>query len=272
MKKRRTLLEVEYSCIYTNKVVPVTSNTLPAQGVMIPDSTIEFTVFKYRQAHLYQAERLSSNNTNVMGKHRKAKRQQAGDIMDNSYQGTNGLTPKGRGNDGYNQSYGRLGNHSISSTHLRGRSSSHLPPWQRHHDTSKPRRNAVGVTATLTCPLRDFHHQKYHKTIRSIFAEGSVLQARLCRYLDNLKGFLQSDPDEMDWEISNQILVVRESGSVPHDGTRHKQSVGLVKPESGIVKADDAATTEGGLPNMSHQDGAPSSQGWSGEKLLQPAI
>jgi hypothetical protein len=62
-----------------------------------------------------------------------------------------------------------------------------------------------------TCQLRDFHHTRYHATIRAVFDEGYQLHYRLGKFLDNLRGLMQSDPDEMDWDLTAQVLIVNDA-------------------------------------------------------------
>ena len=77
----------------------------------------------------------------------------------------------------------------------------------RHHNVQK--------SSLCTCLTRDLGHERYHRTIRSIFDEGSALEIRLGNFLDNLTRLLQPQADEMDWESSNQTYIVTGRPDVP---------------------------------------------------------
>jgi hypothetical protein len=78
-------------------------------------------------------------------------------------------------------------------------------------NNSRRNHNTRGYSVSKDIVLRkDASHPRHHATIRQLFSEGRDIEVRLKKFLHNLADFLPENPDEMDWDISSQTIIIRE--------------------------------------------------------------
>lgn len=137
---------------------------------------------------------------------------------------------------------------------IRGRSLPSSPSTQK---VWKP------ATSSLSPSLRSLSDHKYDRVIRDALIHGSVLQQTLKSLIDSLTK-IKSDPEEMEWEISNTTYLVPEQPPCMKDVSFAKISLQAAprlldcerKPRPMLYTLD---TPAGGRPTKG--DGGPNHTG-----------
>ena len=198
------------SCFWYFSRVKFTTFPEPAASITIPHELCLILLFRAR-----------CFITITIMTRRKPKPWKTGRNTDNNYNGTNSNNPQRKYVDSFPQKRDHLNNCLVSSRHRINRDNNHISdqdpplPNTRHSDPSNSRHDNVQTSLSDTDPIRDLDNEKYHRTIRSIFDEGSALEIRLGRFFENLTRLLQPQADEMDWEFSNQTYIVMGKADVP---------------------------------------------------------
>lgn len=123
-------------------------------------------------------------------------------------------------------------------------------PNGRNHTGGSPD-TVYGPPTPIPSRYKDIRDHRYDRTIREIFCQSLVLKQTLQKLLDTL-AWLQSDPDEMEWESSNPTYLV---GALPNrDENNHKKA----ESSTAVVPSFMDALSSGGekMENQrQHQNG-----------------